>query len=49
MRQVEETFVKDTPLTVSRGQVHDYLGMNLDFRAKGEVQINMEHYLDMML
>ena len=47
--QMEETFGKGIPLMVSRGQVHDYLGMTLDFRTKGEVQINMEHYIDMML
>ena len=46
---MEMTFGEDTPLTVSRGQVHDYLGMTLDFRTKGKVQINMEHYIDMML
>ena len=44
VRQMEKTFGKDTPLTVSRGQVHDYLGMTLDFCTKGEVQIYMEHY-----
>ena len=49
VRQMETTFGEDTPLTVSRGQVHDYLGMTLDFRTKGKVQINMEHYIDMML
>ena len=49
VRKMEETFGNDTPLTVSRGQVHDYLGMTLDFRTKGEVKINMEHYIDMML
>ena len=49
MRQMEKTFGKDTLLTVSRGQVHEYLGMTLDFRTKGKVQINMEHYIDMML
>ena len=49
IQQMEETFGKDTPLTVSRGQVHDYLGMTLDFCNKGEVRINMEHYIDMML
>ena len=49
VRKMEETFGKDTPLTVSRGQVHDYVGMTLDFRTKGEVKINMEHYIDMML
>ena len=49
IQQMEETFGKDTPLTVSCGQVHDYLGMALDFCNKGEVCINMEHYIDMML
>ena len=46
---MEETFGKDTPLTVSRGQVHDYLGMTLDVLNKGKVRIDMEHYIDMML
>ena len=49
VRQMEETFGKDTPLTVSHGQVHDYLGMTLDFHNKGEVHINMEHYINMMM
>ena len=49
IQQMEETFGKDTPLTVSCGQVHDNLGMTLDFRNKGEVRINMEHYINMML
>ena len=49
LQQMEETFGKDTPLTVSCGQVHDYFGMTLDFQNKGEVCINMEHYIDMML
>ena len=49
VEQMEQTFGIDAPLTVSRGKVHDYLGMNLDFRVKGEVRIDMEHYIDMML
>ena len=49
VQQMEETFGQETPLTVSRGQVHDYLGMTLDFGTEVEVQINMEHYIDMML
>ena len=49
VQQMEETFGKDTPLTVSCGQVHDYLGMTLDFHNKCKVCINMEHYIDMML
>ena len=35
--------------TVSRSQVHDYMGMTLDFQNKGEVHIKMEHYIEMML
>ena len=46
---MEETFGKDTPLSVSRGKTHEYLGMSLDFCSKGEVRIDMEHYIDMML
>ena len=49
IQQMEETFGKDTPLTVPCGQAHDYLGMTLDFHNKGEVRIDMEHYIDMML
>ena len=49
IQQMEETFGKDTLLSVSRGRTHDYLGMTLDFCNKGEVRIDMEHYIDMML
>ena len=49
IHQMEEAFGKETPLSVSRGKKHEYLGMSLDFGHKGEVRINMEHYIDMML
>ena len=49
VQQMEETFGQENPLTVSRGQVHDYLGMTLDFHTNGEVRISMEHYIDVML
>ena len=49
IQQMEETFGKDTPLTVSHGKIHDYVGMTLDFCNKGEVRIDMEHYIDMIL
>jgi hypothetical protein len=32
-------------MMVSRGRVHDYLGMTLDFTTKGEVKITMIDYL----
>ena len=47
--QMEETFGADDPLSVSHGKIHDYLGMNLYFCTKGEVQIDMEQYIDIML
>ena len=37
IQQMEETFGKDTPLSVSHGRTHNYLGMTLDFRNQGEV------------
>ena len=49
IHQMEEAFGKETPLSVSRGKTHEYLGMSLDFGNKGEVRIDMEHYIDMML
>ena len=49
IKQMEETFGEDTPLSVSHEKIHDYLGMTLDFCNKGKVQIDMEHYIDMML
>ena len=49
IRQMEETFGKDTPLSVSLGKTHEYLGMSRDFRRKGKVRIDMDHYNNMML
>ena len=49
IHQMEETFGKETPLSVSRGKTHGYLGMSIDFGNKGEVRIDMEHYINMML
>ena len=49
IEQMEAEFGTEAPLSVSHGKVHDYLGMNLDFRTEGEVRVDMEHYIDMML
>ena len=49
IKQMEEEFRTDAPLSISCGKVHDYLGMNLDFHVEGEVWIDMEHYIDMTL
>ena len=34
---------------MTRGSVHDYLGMTLDYSIKGKVQIKMVDYITKML
>jgi hypothetical protein len=36
-------------VTATRGQVHDYLGMELDYQKQGELKINMTEYVENML
>ena len=42
-------FGQEGPLTVTRGQVHDYLGMTLDFSIPHKVQIQMYDFINKML
>jgi hypothetical protein len=46
---MENEFGKETPLNKSRGKVHDYLGMTLDFSKPGEVTITMIDYIKSIL
>jgi hypothetical protein len=39
----------ETPVTVTRGDLHDYLGMTLDYGVEGAVSIRMEDYVENML
>jgi hypothetical protein len=41
-------FGKETPLSKSRGKVHDYLGMTLDFSVPGQVMVTMIDYIKMI-
>jgi hypothetical protein len=45
IRQLEEEFGKEAPMNISRGKVHDYLGMILDFRTPGELRVDMVDYV----
>jgi hypothetical protein len=40
---------KETPLTVTRGDIHEYLGMTIDYSTEGKVMIRMEDYVENML
>ena len=42
-------FGKEAPLTISRGKVHVYLGMTIDFSNDGKVRFSMIGYLDEIL
>ena len=46
---MEEEFGKETPLTIARGPVQEYLGMTLDFTEKGKVVVKMSDYIKNML
>jgi hypothetical protein len=47
--QLNDEYGKEAPLTVTRGKVHDYLGLTLDFTEDGKVAIRMEDYVEGIL
>ena len=51
LRQEYESIFEDGlgKMTVSRGKVHKYLGMILDYTVRGQVQITMIDFLDKVL
>jgi len=42
---LKEKCGKDAPLTVTRGKVHEYLGMTIDYSVDGKVIIRMDDYV----
>ena len=49
IEQMNSEFGRETEMNISRGKVHDYLGMTLDFTKPGCVMIKMADYVRMML
>ena len=49
IEQIAGVFGAEAPLTINRGKVHDYLGMNLDFSIAGKVTIGMQNYVKSIL
>ena len=47
--QLNEEYGKEAPLVVTRGKVHEYLGMTLDYSEIGKCSIRMEDYIEEML
>jgi hypothetical protein len=46
---VEAEFGKEAPLTKTRGKVHEYLGMTIDFSTDGKVRFSMIDYVQAIL
>jgi hypothetical protein len=42
LQQLESEFSKEAPLSITRGKIHEYLGMKLDYTKDGKVEITME-------
>jgi hypothetical protein len=49
IKQIDDEFGQEAPITVTRGKVHDYLGMTLDYTKEGKVKILMLDYVMKML
>jgi hypothetical protein len=49
IKQLQVEFGKEAPLTVMRRKSHDYLGMTIDYRISGKVQIKMIDKIENML
>jgi hypothetical protein len=47
--RLNEKYGKEDPLTVTRGKIHEYLGMTIDFTITGMVSIRMDDYVEGIL
>jgi hypothetical protein len=49
VKKMEAEFGNEAPLSITRGKVHDYLGMRIDYTNKGKVNITMIPYIQHMI
>jgi len=49
LNKLEKIFGKETPITVTRGPIHDYLGMTFDYSVKEKVKFYMFDYIEQVL
>ena len=47
--KIELEFGKEAPLTVTRGKIHEYLGMTIDFSDPGKVIFSMIDYVQKLI
>ena len=46
LHKLNGRYGKESPLVVTRGRVHEYLGMKMDFTTPGKVILSMPDYID---
>ena len=46
---LNDEFGKEAPLTVTRGKIHDYLGMVIDYTVPGKVKFMMKDFIQGVL
>ena len=49
IEMIEAEFGKEAPLTKTRGRIHEYLGMTIDFSSEGKVKFSMVDYVQTIL
>ena len=49
IRGLNDRYGKETPISVHRGPVQEYLGMTIDYRVKGKVSFSMPRYIEDLL
>ena len=49
IRGLNGRYGKETPISVHRGPVQEYLGMTIDYRVKGKVSFSMPQYIEDLL
>ena len=45
LKKLEEKFGKETLIAVTRGPIHDYLGMAIDYSIEGKVKLYMIDFI----
>ena len=48
IKKLKDEYGSNDPLSVTRGKVHEYLGMTIDFCVKGEVALSQYDYIKKM-
>ena len=49
LEKLEGRFGKETPIAITRGRIHDYLGMTIDYSIKSKVKFYMFDYIEQIL